>query len=207
MGAFFNYHNVLQPINVMAVTRDHLSTSHFPETLTITEEYYHYRTDPRKLPSPAIVLLTNSSALNDMPGSAVGNATASNGPKPQPMAWYRSGRLLDTPTENAALGFGVTENPSLFDDSVPSGRIYSGGTGRVFHTSLGHANETWMNPGFQGHILGGIMFVLQNSSATIQGPAVASTGGNTQTSQAAVSSLLLMSDLWVLVFVVLSSLI
>lgn len=176
MGAFFNYHNVLQPVNVMAVTRDHLSTSNFPKTLTINEEYYHYLTDPRKLPSAAIVLLTNSTALNDMPGSAVANATASNGPQPQPMAWYRAGGLLNTPIEDAAQGFGVTANPSLFDSSVAGGNVYSGGSGRMFHTSLGHANETWMDPGFQGHILGGIMYVLQNSSATVQGPVVASTG-------------------------------
>lgn len=185
MGAFFNYHNVQQSIDIGPVTRDHLSTSRFPQTLTIDEEYYHFLTDPRQLPSPAIVLLTNTTRLtNEMAGSAVHNTTASDGPAPQPLAWYRSGGLLDSPAGDAALGFGVTEGASLFDSSVPGGRTYSGGQGRMFHTSLGHANQTWMNPGFQGHILGGIMYVLQNGSgalpssvgggSTVSGPVQAS---------------------------------
>lgn len=168
MGAYFNFHNVLQPVNIAPLTRDHLSTSRFPEQLTVNEEYYHFQSDPRTLPNPAIVLLSNSTPLGDnTPAGPAANTTASDGPEPHPLAWYRSGGLLDTPSQDAAQGFVVNEKPSMFDNSVPGERIYSGGPGRMFHTVLGHANETWMDPGFQGHILGGMMYVMQNASVTM----------------------------------------
>lgn len=200
MGAFFNYHNVIQSVDIGAVTRDHPSTSQFPQVLTIKEEYYHFHTDPRQLPSPAIVLLTNTTRLsNETAGSVVHNATASNGPAPQPLAWYRSGGLLDSPAQNAALGFGLTESPSLFDASVPGGRTYSGGQGRVFHTSLGHANETWMNPSFQGHILGGIMYVLQNGSGVSASPVSSDSSSAIQTSAATLLGRTCRLESWCLI--------
>ncbi|TEB34692.1 class I glutamine amidotransferase-like protein [Coprinellus micaceus] len=40
----------------------------------------------------------------------------------------------------------------------------SGTAGRSFYTSLGHLNETWQDPVFLSHILGGISWVLQSNT-------------------------------------------
>ena len=149
IGAYFDYHPEIQPVGIKALTNENPSTSKFPTSFQIQEEVYHYRTDPRALPSPPIVLLTNSTEFQDP--QAV-NRTRSDGPAPRPLAWIRSGGLLDSP--QIPLGQGM--------DDPDYGPKYDGGPGRMFFTSLGHLNQTWQSIPMQAHVAGGISWVLQS---------------------------------------------
>lgn len=110
---------------------------------------YHFFTDPRAVVGSQNVLLTNSTPFMD---PQVATTPQLNGPAPRPLAWFHEGGLLD---QTSTLGQGM-------DYSV-GGPSYSGGPGRSWYTSLGHANETWSIPAFQGHILGGLGWVLASS--------------------------------------------
>jgi hypothetical protein len=44
---------------------------------------------------------------------------------------------------------------------LPLAWAKSFGRGRVFYTALGHREDVWQNPLYQGHILGGLRWVLQ----------------------------------------------
>lgn len=110
---------------------------------------YHYFTDPRDVVGSQNVLLSNATAFDD---PQVATTPQTDGPAPRPLAWYHEGGLLD---QKSALGQGM--------DYPSEGPSYSGGAGRSWYTSLGHANETWSIPAFQGHILGGIGWVLASS--------------------------------------------
>lgn len=147
VGAYFDYHPEIQPVGIKALTNNNPSTSKFPSSFQIQEEVYHYRTDPRALPSAPMVLLTNSTVFKD-PQAAT--RTRSDGPAPRPLAWVRSGNLLDAPSQ--PLGQGM--------DDPEYGPKYSGGPGRMFYTSLGHLNETWQMTPMQAHVAGGISWVL-----------------------------------------------
>jgi type 1 glutamine amidotransferase len=149
VGAFFDYHPEIQDVGIKALTNANPSTSKFPASLEIKEEVYHYRTDPRALPSSPIILLTNSTPFQDPQAKT---RTRSDGPAPRPLAWVRQGNLLDAPS--TPLGQGM--------DDPDYGPRYSGGPGRMFYTSLGHLSETWQMPTIQAHIAGGISWVLQS---------------------------------------------
>jgi hypothetical protein len=172
VGAFFDYHPEIQPVGIKALNTNNPSTSRFPSVLNINEEVreaavmasifknftdtlffdyqvYHFFTDPRDVVGSAAVLLTNATAFND-PQAAT--RTRSDGPAPRPLAWFHEGGLLD---EASALGQGM--------DYPTNGPVYSGGAGRSWYTSLGHANTTWAINEFQGHVLGGIGWVLASS--------------------------------------------
>ncbi len=41
------------------------------------------------------------------------------------------------------------------------------GRGRVFYTSMGHREDVWTNPIFQGVLLGGIAWSLRNVDADV----------------------------------------
>lgn len=152
IGAFFNYHPEIQPVGFKALTKDHPSTSRFPDVLNINEEVYHYFSDPRALPEPAHVLVSNATAFND-PQAAT--KPQFDGPSPRPLAWWREGRLLDEPSKQ--LGHGMNSN-----GTGPGAN--GGGPGRMWYTSLGHAIETWQNAYYQGHVAGGISWVLASSA-------------------------------------------
>ena len=94
---------------------------------------YHFRTDPRSLPSSATVLLTPASSYSDPGVNALGFRNGSEG-TPQPLAWYREGSLLDVPAQGT-LGGGL--------DDYQGGPSPRGGSGRSFYTSLGHDEGTW----------------------------------------------------------------
>lgn len=94
---------------------------------------YHFRTDPRALPSRATVLLTPASSYSDPGVNAQGFRNGSEG-TPQPLAWYREGGLLDVPAQGTLGG--------ALDDYEGAVK-WRGGAGRSYYTSLGHDSATW----------------------------------------------------------------
>ncbi|UZJ56391.1 hypothetical protein CBS101457_005711 [Exobasidium rhododendri] len=106
-------------------------------------------TDPRAVVGGDAVLLTNATVFSD-PQST--NRIQWDGPAPRPLAWNHEGGLLD---QKSTLGASM--------DYQVGGPTYSGGSGRSWYTSLGHAADTWKRAEFQGHVLGGISWVLQKS--------------------------------------------
>ena len=175
VGAFFDYHPQIQNVTVKAVSTAHPSTSRWPaDGLSIYEEVYNFRSDPRQLPSPAHVLVTNASTYQDPGVNQQGFRNGTNGPAPHPLAWWRQARLLDTnATTDASVSGGGGANIQA-----------SGGPGRSWYTSLGHDKSTWQLDLFRGHIAGGIGWVLESSTA----PSKSSTTTNTTTSSTGSSS-------------------
>ncbi|CAO1636525.1 unnamed protein product [Parajaminaea phylloscopi] len=162
-GGFFTYHAQSQDVTLKPLVRDHPSTSKLPSAFKIKEEMYHLRSNPRDLPSPARVLLSNASSYAD-PGGRRGEGT------PQPLAWYRVGSLLNS-------------TASSLNGDLDGQNNFSGGAGRSWVTTLGHEIATWANPSFQGHIKGGIGWVLSVSTQS-----VGDTTSNSSSSSAAPSS-------------------
>lgn len=156
VGAFFDYHPEIQNVTVKAVGESHPSTSIWPEEgLRIYEEMYNFRSDPRNLPSPANVVVTNASVYQDGGVNQQGFRNGTNGPGPHPLAWWREGGLLDTSASTvASVTGGGGANIEV-----------AGGPGRSWYTSLGHDNSTWSNNLFRGHVAGGIGWVLLSSTA------------------------------------------
>lgn len=103
---------------------------------------YHLRSNPRRLPSPAHVILTNATAYPDPGGSHLEG-------KPQPLAWWREGGLLDS-------------NSTAIGGDLDGQSQYTGGSGRSFITTLGHETATWSNDAFQGHIMGAIAWTIMS---------------------------------------------
>ncbi|PWZ00677.1 class I glutamine amidotransferase-like protein [Testicularia cyperi] len=165
LGAYFDYHPAIQNVSVKPVTTDHPSTSRLPlDGFEIYEEMYQFRSDPRQLPSPANLLMTNATAYQDGGVNALGFRNGTNGPAPHPLAWWREGGLLDEDDST---------DPSVRGGGGANIQV-SGGPGRSWFTSLGHDNTTWAKDLYKGHVAGGIGWVLQsqtirsnNGSATI----------------------------------------
>ena len=151
VGAFFDYHPQIQNVQVRPVTRDHPSTSTLPEGgFEIFEEVYQFRSDPRQLPSPANVLVTNASSYQDPGVNPQGFRNGTNGPSPLPLAWWREGRLLDSDADT---------DPSVSGGGGANIQA-TGGPGRSWYTSLGHDSATWATDEMRSHIAGGIGWVL-----------------------------------------------
>ncbi|TKY86746.1 hypothetical protein EX895_004386 [Sporisorium graminicola] len=174
VGAYFDYHPQIQNVTFKALSSSHPSTSRWPSHgLRLYEEVYNFRSDPRNLPSPANLLVTNASRYEDTHVNAQGFRNGTNGPPPLPLAWWRQGRLLDT-------------NPSTDASVSGEGGAHiqaSGGSGRSWYTSLGHGSSTWQLDLFRGHIAGGIGWVLgSSSSASTQSNSSSSSTSSSMTS-------------------------
>lgn len=170
VGAYFDYHPQIQNVSVKAVNASHPSTSIWPaDGLRIYEEVYNFRSDPRNLPSPAHVLVTNASTYEDPGVNPQGFRNGTNGPAPHPLAWWRQGGLLDSnsSTDASVSGAGGATIQA------------SGGSGRSWYTSLGHDSSTWQLDLFRGHIAGGIGWVLESATSTTHHSANASGSNNT----------------------------
>ncbi|PWN47512.1 galactose oxidase [Violaceomyces palustris] len=160
VGAYFDYHPQIQNVGVKAVDQTgsgsaHPSVSKWPEQgFEIYEEVYNFRSDPRSLPSPANLLVTNSTSYQDPGVNPQGFRNGTNGPSPHPLAWWRQGGLLNGGNSGQPEG---------------GARIVSsGGAGRSWYTSLGHDPETWRNNDFfLGHVFGGIDWVLKSPTTRI----------------------------------------
>ncbi|CDS00568.1 hypothetical protein, partial [Sporisorium scitamineum] len=157
VGAYFDYHPQIQNVTFKALNASHPSTSRWPaDGMHIYEEVYNFRSDPRNLPSPANLLVTNASTYEDPHVNAQGFRNGTNGPPPLPLAWWRQGRLLDiNSSTDASVSGGGGANIQV-----------SGGPGRSWYTSLGHHSSTWQLNLFRGHIAGGIGWVLESSTST-----------------------------------------
>ncbi|KAI3493235.1 hypothetical protein L1887_42075 [Cichorium endivia] len=178
VGAFFDYHPQIQNVTVRATDASHPSTSRWPQDgFTIYEEMYNFRSDPRQLPSPANILVSNASAYQDGGVNPQGFRNGTNGPAPHPLAWWRQGALLDT---NAAT------DPSVRGGGGADIQV-SGGPGRSWFTSLGHDNSTWAQDLFRGHVAGGIAWVLASSTSTANTSTTTSTTTSTSSPPAATS--------------------
>ncbi|SNX83306.1 uncharacterized protein MEPE_02013 [Melanopsichium pennsylvanicum] len=175
VGAYFDYHPQIQNVTVKATNTAHPSTYQWPlGGITIYEEMYNFRSDPRNLPSPAHVLVTNASSYQYSGINSQGFRNGTNGPPPHPLAWWRQGHLLDTNT---------TTDPSVSGAGGADIEV-NGGPGRSWYTSLGHDNSTWQLDLFRGHVAGGIGWVLQSSTA----PSNNNTGVNKPSSTSTTSS-------------------
>ncbi|OCB84750.1 class I glutamine amidotransferase-like protein [Sanghuangporus baumii] len=150
VGAFFDYHPVLQNATVDVLDPSHPSTSMLPAEWHVQDEMYNFKSDPRSV-GAVVILSANESSyvgkssdffLND------GQRNFDQG-TPHPTAWYQE------------RGAGIEEG---------------GFAGRSFYTSLGHLNETWMRsslmlffyPGadelFIAHVMGGVTWALESST-------------------------------------------
>lgn len=134
LGATFDYHADLQEAIVNVIGPSHPSTSELPEEWTVNDEMYNFRSDPRDV-GATVILSADESSYSD-----TGNRRFDQG-SPHPIAWYQE------------RGAGVSNTTSA-----------TAVAGRSFYTSLGHLNETWEDPLFLSHVLGGINWALQSNT-------------------------------------------
>ncbi|MGP3976464.1 ThuA domain-containing protein [Streptomyces sp. 8N114] len=109
-GAYFESHPAIQPATTKIEDRGHPATAHLGESWNRTDEWYNYRSNPRK---KAHVL----AALDE--GSYTGGTMGGD----HPLAWCQE---------------------------------YAGG--RAFYTGAGHTKESYADPAFRQHLLGGIQY-------------------------------------------------
>ncbi|KAH9068157.1 class I glutamine amidotransferase-like protein [Lactarius deliciosus] len=149
VGAFFDYHPLIQNATVDVIDASHPSTSMLPASMAGARRNvgsilsalrffcdpessyrYNFKSDPRSV-GAVVVLAANESSYSD-PGPRRFDQGA-----PHPTAWYQE------------HGAGV-EN--------------GGNAGRSFYTSLGHLNQTWQDDLFLAHIVGAISWALQSNT-------------------------------------------
>jgi hypothetical protein len=160
-----------------------------------TEEVYNYRSDPRDVGAQVVLTVdessyTGKSGLRHPSYLLHFHDTGSSGSSgnydqgvPHPIAWYITDSLGAQPPTDGAPG-----------------------PGRSFYTSLGHLSETWQDPTFMGHVMGGLKWALesgttrwtngtalvgavqpQNSSTSASSSAASTMGTSTASGQASTS--------------------
>jgi len=82
IGAFFDYHPVLQNATVDVVEKSHPSTSMLPDQWHVQDEMYNFKSDPRDV-GATILLSANESSYIDS-----GPRTFNQG-TPHPTAWFQ----------------------------------------------------------------------------------------------------------------------
>ncbi|KAI0297244.1 class I glutamine amidotransferase-like protein [Multifurca ochricompacta] len=134
VGAFFDYHPLIQNATVDVIDASHPSTNMLPAQWSVQDEFfldrYNFKSDPRSV-GAVVVLSANESSYLDPGPRRFDQGT------PHPTAWYQE------------RGAGV-ENGGIL--------------GRSFYTSLGHLNQTWQDDLFLGHVAGGIFWALQSNT-------------------------------------------
>ncbi|KAH8090552.1 trehalose utilization-domain-containing protein [Filobasidium floriforme] len=178
IGTRFDYHPELQPATFTPLNKTHPSMVGVPDRWTFTEEVYNYRSDPRDVGAQVVLTVDESSYT----GSSGSSGNYDQG-VPHPIAWYITDSLGAQPPTDGAPG-----------------------TGRSFYTSLGHLSETWQDPTFMGHVMGGLKWALesgttrwtngtalvgavqpQNSSTSASSSAASTMGTSTASGQASTS--------------------
>jgi cytochrome c len=107
-AAYFSGHPAIQPARVNVQIGDHASTQHLPQTFTLQDEWYSFRTNPRSSVQVLMTLDESSYGVGDL---AMGD---------HPIAWYHEfegGRAWYT-----ALGHPI----SLYSDPVFTGHLLGG---------------------------------------------------------------------------------
>jgi cytochrome c len=113
VGGYFQSHPQQQEAVLHVVDKNHISTSHLPDTWKRTDEWYNYK----EFNKDVHVLITIDE--NSYKGGNMGAV--------HPMAWYHN-----------------------FDG------------GRAWYTELGHTDESYSDPLYLKHILGGIKWAMGN---------------------------------------------
>ncbi|WOO82299.1 uncharacterized protein LOC62_04G005793 [Vanrija pseudolonga] len=139
-GGIFDYHPSFQNATFLRLDDNHPSTVNLPDQWRYPEEVYYFNNDPRN--EKAVVYLTvNQSSYNNDGGDG-----GPNQGNPHPIAWG-----IESPWSAVPLSPGAA------------------GAGRTFYTGLGHANETWHDEIFIGHIFGGLSWVLDGATTKAYG--------------------------------------
>ncbi|KAF9507159.1 hypothetical protein BS47DRAFT_1304366 [Hydnum rufescens UP504] len=135
-GAYFDYHPPLTNATIVVLNSSNPSTSGLPTRWPVQDEMYNFKSDPRSL--GAFVLLTVDESTYTDTGTRVYNQGS-----PHPIAWGQE--------HGAGALMGGASAPVT-------------GIGRSWYTSLGHLSETWEDPLFLSHVMGGIQWALESGS-------------------------------------------
>ncbi|EJD49637.1 class I glutamine amidotransferase-like protein [Auricularia subglabra TFB-10046 SS5] len=82
VGAYFDYHPLLQNATIVVLDKDHPSTSMLPERWPVHDEIYNFKSDPRSVGAKVILSVDESSYTDD------GTRKFDQG-TPHPIAWYQ----------------------------------------------------------------------------------------------------------------------
>ncbi|KAF8600110.1 class I glutamine amidotransferase-like protein [Ceratobasidium sp. AG-I] len=137
LGATFDHHPKRQNATFLKLA-PHPATNPFPDSFVLEEEVYSFTSDPRKLGAKVLMTVDENSFKDS-------GYTAAQG-TPQPIMWY----------QDYAAGA-----------VVKSGSPGPGVAGRSFYSSLGHLNETWQNPTFMKHVLGGLTWTFASNTTRV----------------------------------------
>ncbi|KAJ1305171.1 hypothetical protein OPQ81_000202 [Rhizoctonia solani] len=138
LGATFDHHPAFQKATFVKELTNHPATNGAPDRWTFGEEVYSFTSDPRKL-GAKLLWSVDDKTYNDS-GTVAAQGT------PHPIAWY----------QDYAAGA-----------VMKSGGPGPGISGRSFYSSLGHANETWMDSTFMKHVMGGISWTLASNTTRV----------------------------------------
>ncbi|CAE6527183.1 unnamed protein product [Rhizoctonia solani] len=137
LGATFDHHPNFQTATFVKEMTGHPATNDQPDRWTFGEEVYSFTSNPRGL-GAKVLWSVDPKSYNDS-GEVPAQGT------PHPIAWY----------QDYAAG------------AVVSSGSGPGVPGRSFYSSLGHANETWMDATFMKHIMGGISWTLASNTTKV----------------------------------------
>jgi cytochrome c len=165
VGAYFESHPLGTPQATIDVEdRDHASTRHLPPRWTRVDEWYEYRRNPRRYvcnTETEVAGLETQSALEPVPGL------------PHPLAAFQGRETgipeqLDDREQRCSVHVLLALDEKTYDSTPPGGRPsepddhpiawchdYDGG--RSFYTGLGHTAESYTEPEFAAHLVGGVL--------------------------------------------------
>ena len=115
VGAWFQDHTKVILATVRREDKTHISTIEFPDSWKREDEWYRFRTNPRK--NVHVLVCVNDQDLGEV---------TMNGD--HPISWMHE---------------------------------FEGG--RAWYTAMGHTSESFLEPEFQKHVLGGIVWAMQQT--------------------------------------------
>lgn len=154
-GQFKSHPNGTPKATIDVEDTSHASTAHLPKRWTRNDEWYNYRRNPRKY------------VCNTEPEVAGVETQALLEPLPAPFASAQGTELTipeqyDTRAKNCGVHVLLSLDEKSYTNNAPMGdhpiawcQDYDGG--QSFYTGLGHTAESYTEPDFAKHLLGGVI--------------------------------------------------
>lgn len=157
----------------------HPATDASPDRWTFEEEVYSFTSDPRKLGAKLLFSVDPTSYKGAFPFTAYVPAV----PDLALASQQRTALSKPKATRTPSVSFIYVPNPARTISSfhqilawvedyaagatIRSGTPGPGVAGRSFYSSLGHLNETWQDPTFMKHVMGGLAWTFGSNTTWV----------------------------------------
>ncbi len=156
VGAYFDHHPEIQEANIKVVDAEHPATRHLSADWARTDEWYNFRPVP-----PADKVLVDVPKPLGQPAEKDSLSHLVNNVVPAAAWTYNPGQPFLSQSVNVLLAVDETSyTGGVHGASHPIAWCQEYEGGRSFYTALGHTIDSYSNPDFLLHLLGGIRYAI-----------------------------------------------